>query len=202
VIEPPFLCPEVPLHLITEACSLWRATERELAVVGWPEPYWAFAWAGGQALARHLLDRSEVVQGRSVLDFGAGGGVEAIAARLAGARSVLASDLDPVAVTAIALNAALSGTSVETTTEDLLGRDLGWDVVLVGDVCYDPALSTRLFAWLGPLAERGATVLIGDPGRGNVPLDRVEAVAVYDAPSDVDVRGRYLRATTVYRLRR
>lgn len=203
VIASPWLCPELSLHLVTEACPLWRATEPELARLGLPEPYWAFAWAGGQALARYLLDHPEEVRGARVLDFGAGGGVEALAAARAGAAAVLASDLDPVACTALQLNAELCGVPahvIETTTEDLIGRRRAHDVVLVGDVCYEPALSRRLWAWLESLAREGARVLVGDPGRGNIPLDRATRIFTCDAPSDVDVDGRWLRATSVFAL--
>lgn len=200
VVTSPWLCPELRMHLVTEACPLWRATEPELLALGLPEPYWAFAWAGGQALARYLLDHPEVVRGKRVLDFGAGGGVEALAALRSGATHVLASDLDPVAGAALELNAALCGVEVETTTADLIGATGPWDLILAGDVCYDPDLARRLWAWLEAEAARGVRVLVGDPGRGNVPLDRATRVFTCDAPSDVDVEGRYLRSTSVFAL--
>lgn len=200
IVASPWLCPELRLYLVTHACPLWRATEPELEALGLPEPYWAFAWPGGQALARYLLDHPQVARGRRVLDFGAGGGVEALAAARVGAAHVLASDLDPVACAALALNAELNGVMVETTTEDLIGRVGPWDVVLVGDVCYDPALAARLWPWLEALTAAGIQVLVGDPGRGNIPDDRAHVVYTCDAPSDVDVEGRYLRRTSVYTL--
>ncbi len=201
VVARPPLVPEVALRLVTEACALWRAGETELVQLGLPEPYWAFAWPGGQALARLLLDRPELVRGRRVLDFGSGCAVEAVAALRAGAASALAADIDPWATDAARLNAALNGVSLETTSEDLVGSDDGWEVVLVGDVFYETRFAARLQTWLEGLARRGALVLVGDPSRGFFARDRAELVAEYDAPSDVDVGGLYLRATGVYRIR-
>lgn len=197
----PWLVPEVPMRLITHECPLWYRTEDDVHAMGWETPYWAFAWPGGQALARHVLDHPEVVRGRTVLDFGGGGAVEGVAAVLAGARAVLSADIDPVAAVAAEVNASLAGVRVETTTEDLVGRDEGWEVVLAGDMFYDEGLAARVLAWLGGLARRGALVLLGDPSRGNVPDDAAETLAWYDAPFDTDVRGTHLRRTRVARVR-
>lgn len=201
VVARPPLVPELALRLVTDACALWRAGEAELARLGLPEPYWAFAWPGGQALARLLLDRPALVRGRRVLDFGSGCAVEAIAALRAGAADALAADIDPWAAEAAHLNATLNGVSLETTTEDLVGADHGWDVVLVGDVFYEARFAARLQTWLEGLARRGAQVLVGDPSRGFFARDRAELVAEYDAPADVDVGGLYLRATGIYWVR-
>lgn len=198
VLARPPLCPELELHLITDACPLWRADEAELARIGLEAPFWAFAWPGGQALARYLLDRPDIARGRRVLDFGAGGGVEALAAARAGARSVRATDLDPVAVAACRMNARRNGLALDADTEDVLGRaDLDVDLVLAGDVTYEAGLGERVVTWLEALAARGVRVLAADPGRGFLPEGRLVPVASYDAPSDVDVGGRHRVRTTV-----
>lgn len=201
VVRAPWLCPEVPLHLVTEECALWRAGEAELAALGVQDPYWAFAWAGGQVLARYLLVHPEVVRERRVLSCGAGGGLEAIAAMRSGAAEVLAVEIDPLAIEAIRLNAALSQVSVLPMLVDVLAEDrLGpVDLILAGDVLYDGDLALRANAWLRRRAEAGARVLIGDPGRGHVPAG-VAVVASYEAPADVDTRGEILRTAKVYRL--
>ncbi len=202
MIDRPFLVPEIRLHLVTDACALWKATDADLEALGLPAPYWAFAWSGGQALARHLLDHPEEVANKTVLAFGAGGGVEAIAAALAGARRVVASDLDPFAVEAIALNAALNGVHIDATTEDFIGQDdPAWEVVLAADVTYETELANRVTDWLTSLQVRGATVRMADPRRGFLAAERLEVVAEYQAPSDVDIDGSDLRPTPIYRLR-
>jgi predicted nicotinamide N-methyase len=199
VIASPPLVPEIRAHLITEACPLWRAGEKELDRLGIPPPYWAFAWPGGQALARYVLDAPELTRGRTVLDFGAGCGLEAIAAAKSGAKRVIASDLDPIACAAIALNARLNGVELETTTRDLIGDPCdGWEVVLAGDVLYDPKPAQDILQWLERLAERGIEVLLADPGRGLADLSRWRSVATYEAPADVDVAGTITRKTVLY----
>jgi len=199
-IAAPHLVPELSLHLITPDCPLWTATESEAAAAGIGEPYWAFAWPGGQALARFVLDRPEIVAGRTVLDFGGGSGVEAVAAALAGATRVLASDTDPVAAAAMALNADLNGVSLEVTTDDLIGRSVEADVILVGDMTYETELSRRVVTWLESLAGRGVEIYVSDPGRGFVDLSRWPVVAWYESPSDVDLDGRHLVDTPVARV--
>ncbi len=200
-IMTPFLCPEMRLHLITDACPLWRATEKDLTDMKLDAPYWGFCWAGGHALARCILDNPEMVAGRRVLDFGAGCGVEAIAAMQRGAASVLAADIDPLAVEAIALNAELNGVVIQTTTEDLIGVELGGiDVVLAGDMFYDPDFSVRVLDWLVRLP--GPDIFIGDPGRGNLSATPLRTMASYQAPSDVDLYGKHLLETTVYAVER
>lgn len=198
-IMAPFLCPEIRLHLITDECPLWTIGERELAELAIEPPYWGFCWPGGQVLARYLLDHPETMWGRRILDFGAGCGVEAVAAMLCGARSVLASDIDPLALEAMRLNAALNGIEVETTSRDLIGDPLdGFDVILAGDMFYDPAFAKRVTEWLTSLAERGLTVLLGDPHRGNLAGTPLEALARFQAPSDIDLYGKYLQEAIVY----
>ncbi len=197
----PFLCPELELRLVTHECPLWYLREEDVHAMGWETPFWAFAWPGGQALARYVLDHPHLVSGRRVLDFGGGGAVEGIAAALAGASRVRVTDLDPVALAAASLNAARAGVTLETSGDDVVGDPLeGWDVVLAGDMFYDAELSARALDWLGGVAARGALVLLGDPNRGNVPDALVEALASYDAPFDTDPRGLHLRATRVARV--
>lgn len=174
--------PEIRLHLADEAIPLWQKTEEELDAMGLPPPFWAFAWAGGQALARHVLDHPGLVAGKAVLDFASGSGLCGIAAMLAGAARVTAAEIDPFALVAIGLNAGVNGVALETHAGDLIGSDGGWDVVFAGDIFYEKALAERVFAWLNALERRGALVLIGDPGRSYLPKDRLHAVASYQVP--------------------
>jgi predicted nicotinamide N-methyase len=201
VIAPARLCPEIRLHLVTAACPLWRATEDEATAAGLVEPYWAFSWAGGQALARYVLDHPSVVAGKTVLDFGAGGAVGGIAAAMSGAH-VTAADIDPMAIAAASLNAELASVTLETTTENLIGEtERPWDVVLAGDVFYGTEMARPTLAWLTQLAARGSVVLIGDPDRGFLNPSGLERVARYDAPADNDADGSFLKPTTIYRVR-
>jgi predicted nicotinamide N-methyase len=198
----PHLCPELRLWLVTPACPLWRAGEAELAALGLPEPFWAFCWAGGQALARHLLDHPELARARRVFDFGSGGAVEGLAAARSGAAQVLAVDLDPWAAEAAHLNARENGLELETAVRDPIGEDCdGFELVLAGDVAYDPAFAGRVLAWLRELAARGKLVLLADPGRANLDPGALEILAEYRAPADVDEDGRHLRPTWVYEVK-
>ena len=174
--------PEIRLQLAQEATELWHRTEEELAEIGLPPPFWAFAWAGGQALARYVLDHQDRFAGKFVLDFAAGSGLVAIAAAKAGAARVEASDIDRFALAAIGVNAAANGVRVAPREGDLIGRDAGWDVVLAGDVCYERDMAERVTDWLEGLARRGTRVLIGDPGRTYLARDRLEAIAEYQVP--------------------
>jgi predicted nicotinamide N-methyase len=195
----PAICPEVRLHLITDSCPLWHATEQELATLGIGDPYWGFCWAGGQALARYILDHPDVVAGKRVFIFGAGCGIEAVVAGLSGAGFILGSDTDPMAAEAARLNGPANGVTVETTTEDLIGAPLdGFDVVLAGDMFYDPAFSRKVLAWFGALAADGLKVFLSDPCRGNLSDFPLKPLATYKAPSDVDIFGKYLMDTVVY----
>ncbi len=198
VLAPPHV-PEVRLRLATEAHDLWLKTEEELEEIGLPPPFWAFAWAGGQGLARHVLDHPWLVAGKTVLDFASGSGLVGIAARMAGASAVLAADIDPWSGTAIRLNAALNGVSVDCSAENLVGRDAGWDVVLAGDVFYDRGFADVLIPWFSSLAARGATVLVGDPGRAYCPRDRMEALATYQVPVTRALEDSEVKKTTVWR---
>ncbi len=196
LIAPP-LVPEIKLHLATEVVTLWRATEDELAKIGVPPPYWAFAWAGGQALARYVLDNPERVAGKRVLDIGAGSGLVALAAAQAGAATVLAADIDAFACAAIRLNAAANNCAIAVTQDDLIGAPASWDVILVGDLFYERPLAERLLAWLQPL---GIPALLGDPGRNYFPAAQVEKLAHYSVQTTRDLEDREIRETGVYRL--
>jgi predicted nicotinamide N-methyase len=199
-IGTPSLVPEISLHLATEVTPLWHATEATLAKSQLPPPYWAFAWPGGQALARHLLDHPALIAGKSVLDIGAGSGLVAIAAKQAGAARVTAAEIDAFAIAAIRLNAALNAVAIETESGDLIGGDGRWDTILVGDMCYERPLADRLTAWLRALAARGTTVLMGDPGRAYLPRDGLAEIARYSVPTSLDLEDRISRETLIWQL--
>lgn len=192
--------PEISLHVAEEATELWQKTEEELATIGLPPPFWAFAWAGGQALARYILDHPEVVQAKRVLDFASGSGLVAIAAAKAGAADVAAADIDAFAAAAIGLNAEANGASVTPRHEDLIGRDEGWETVLAGDICYERALAGQVIDWLSALSKRGATVLIGDPGRSYLPKDRLVEVATYQVPVTRALEDAEIKKSSVWML--
>jgi predicted nicotinamide N-methyase len=198
--RPPHV-PELRLHLADEAHDLWLRTEEELQAIGLPPPFWAFAWAGGQGLARHVLDHPDLVRGRSVLDFAAGSGLVAIAAAKAGAARVVAADIDPFSGAAVALNATVNGVAVAFTADDLIGSDEGWEVVLAGDVFYDSGLAARLLPWFGALGRRGAAVLVGDPGRAYLPKAALEPLASYLVPVTRALEDAEVKKTTVWRLK-
>ncbi len=193
------LTPEIELYVADESLPLWEKTEDELGAIGLPPPFWAFAWAGGQALARHVLDHPTLVAGRAVLDFGAGSGLVGLAAAKAGAASVVATDIDAFAVAAMQANAAANRLALSPRLDDVVGRDDGWDVVLAADVAYEAGPADRIFTWLHGLAARGATVLIGDPGRSYLPQARLVAVAEYQAPTTRELEDQEIKRTTVWR---
>jgi predicted nicotinamide N-methyase len=197
VLTAPPLVPEIRLYLATEVVPLWRKTEEELEAEGVPPPYWAFAWAGGQALARYVLDNPDIVRGKSVLDFGSGSGLVAIAAKKAGAARVLAADIDAFAAAAIALNAQANDAAIEVTRDDVIGRDDPWPVILIGDMCYERPLAERLLAWL---STRDALVLLGDPGRSYFPKSGVQKLATFRVQTTRELEDREIRETSVYRL--
>jgi predicted nicotinamide N-methyase len=198
VIAAPPLVPEIRLHLASEVVPLWQATETNLTERGLPPPYWAFAWPGGQALARHLLDHPDLVRGKRVLDFAAGSGLAAIAAAKAGAASASAAEIDRFAIAAIGLNAKLNGVGLEAIEADILGQAGGWDVVLAGDVCYERPMAERVGQWLGRLAAGGTQVLMGDPGRNYLPTTGLREVGRYQVPTSLDLEDRISRETIVW----
>ena len=193
--------PEILLHVADEATELWRRTEEELGEIGLAPPFWAFAWAGGQALARYILDHPESVRGKRVLDFASGSGLVAIAAMKAGAAEAAACDIDAFAVAAIALNAGANGVAVSPVQADLVGQDGGWDAVLAGDICYERDLAARVTGWLMSLSARGATVLIGDPGRSYLPRESLENLAQYQVPVTRTLEDADIKKTGVWRFR-
>jgi len=194
----PSLVPEVTLRVADDVVALWEAIEEERGTAPTDPPFWAAAWPGGQALARHVLDTPASVAGRSVLDLGAGSGLVAIAAALAGAAHVLASDVDPFSHAAVAVNAEANGVAPIAVLGDVLGDEPpAVDVVLAGDVCYDRVMSERVLPWLEAARQRGAEVYLGDPGRPYVPVDRLSRVATFDVR---DTEGPQVRRTTVWRL--
>jgi predicted nicotinamide N-methyase len=197
-------CPDIKLHLAHEAVDLWQLTEAELEAKGLPLPFWAFAWAGGQGLARYVLDNPEIVAGKTILDMASGSGLVGIAAKIAGAAHVLCADIDPMSAHAITLNAALNQVEVEFVLTDLIGKPLDHDVILVGDLFYERDIAAPLLAWLQNLHQGGSLVLIGDPGRTYLPKDGLIALADYQVPvsralEDADVKRTRVWALNVTR---
>ena len=200
VVAAPPLVPEIRLHLATEITPIWQATETTLAHEGLPPPYWAFAWPGGQALARTILDDPAIVAGKCVLDFAAGSGLVAIAAAKAGAGSVTAAEIDKFAASAIALNAALNGVTVPVTLDDVVDTTGPWDLVLAGDVCYERPMAERVTAWLRTLVRQGTEVLMGDPGRSYLPPSGLQLVTRHRVPTSLELEDRTERETAIWRL--
>jgi predicted nicotinamide N-methyase len=199
-LAPP-LVPEILLHLAEESLPIWQKTEEQLGEMNVPPPYWAFAWAGGQALARYILDNPDLLAGRRVLDLGAGAGLTSIAAMQAGAAHVLAADIDALALAAIALNAAANSVSVATTAQDLLtAPPRACDLVLVGDLFYERPLAERVLAFVEAAGARGADVLVGDPRRSYFPTERFRQVAEYSVPVTRELEDAEIKRTAVWRL--
>jgi predicted nicotinamide N-methyase len=202
VMAPP-LVPEVRLHLAHEAVPLWQKTEEELGEMGLPPPFWAFAWAGGQALARHVLDHPELVAGKRVVDLASGSGLVAIAAMKAGAAGVLAADIDGFALAAIRLNAGLNGVALEVTGEDLLERPAPpCGAILVGDLFYEKDLAGRVLSWAAAAEARGIMALIGDPGRSYLPRAELTKLGEYRVPVTRELEDAEIKLTSVWRLSR
>ena len=198
VMAPPHV-PEIVLHLADEAHDLWQKTEEELAEIGLPPPFWAFAWAGGQGLSRYLLDNPAVLAGKRALDFAAGSGLVGIAAVNAGARDVISADIDPFCEAAMRLNAAANNVALETVIADLIGHDHGWDVLLAGDIFYQRDIVDRLVPWFETLRRRGCDIIVGDPGRAYLPKDRLEQVAEYRVPVSRALEDAEVKRTVVWR---
>jgi predicted nicotinamide N-methyase len=194
------LVPELMLHLASEITPIWQASEASLARQGVEPPYWAFAWPGGQALARFVLDDPAQVAGRRVLDLAAGGGIAAIAAARAGAADVTAAEIDPLARAAIGANAALNDVPVSVLIGDPLLRPAEAEVILAGDVCYEARMTARVVPWLRAAASRGIVVLLADPGRAYLPREGLVPLARYDVPVTRELEDRLMRETTVYRV--
>jgi predicted nicotinamide N-methyase len=199
-IAAPPLVPEIKLHLATEITPIWEATEATLTAMNLPPPYWAFAWAGGQALTRFLIDHPDWVKGKRVLDFAAGSGLSAIGAAKAGAAQIQAAEIDDFAIAAIALNARVNNVAIDLMREDLVGVEPRWDVVLAGDVCYERPMAERVIAWFRALAGRGVAILMGDPGRAYLPPSGLLELARYWVPTSLELEDRTERETIVWRL--
>ena len=195
------LVPEICLHLAEESLPIWEKTERELEASNIPPPYWAFAWAGGQALARYILDHASLVAGRHVLDLGSGSGLAAIAAAKARAAAVDAAEIDALALAAITLNAEANGVAVMTIARDLFAAAQGpAEVLLVGDLFYERALAERTLAYCEQARARQALVLVGDPQRSYFPRGRFEPLAEYSVPVTRELEDAEIKRTAVWRL--
>ena len=198
VLTPP-LVPEIRLHLAEESVPIWQKTEEELGEMNVPPPYWAFAWAGGQALARYLLDHADLVSGKTVVDLGSGSGLTAIAAKLSGAASVLAADIDAFSLAAVRTNAKLNGVTIETTQDDLLAASpADVQIVLVGDLFYERELAARVTKYIDAAAAKGAVVLIGDPKRSYFPPNRFTRAAEYQVPVTRELEDAEIKRTSVW----
>jgi predicted nicotinamide N-methyase len=194
------LVPEILLHVADEAVPLWSKTEDEINEIGLPPPFWAFAWAGGQALARYVLDNPANVAGKVVIDLASGSGVVAIAAMKAGAARVIAFDIDGFARTAIALNARVNNVAIEVCGDDLLAGVAApaAEAILAGDIFYERDTAARAFSFLSAKAAQGATVLIGDPGRSFLPKERLRKIAEYQVPVSRDLEDVDIKHTAVW----
>ncbi len=199
ILGSPPLVPEIALYLATEITPIWQATEDWLAAHHIEPPFWAFAWPGGQALARHVLDHQQSVARRRVLDFAAGGGIAAIACARAGAAAVDAAEIDPLAFAAIHLNASANGVSVSIERADVVGTECCWDLILCGDVCYEAPMTAHILPWLRRMA-CSAEVWVADPGRAYLPRDGLEPFACYRVPTTLELEDRTERDVTLYRL--
>ncbi|MCF3945995.1 50S ribosomal protein L11 methyltransferase [Acidiphilium sp. AL] len=197
----PALVPEIGLYLASEITPIWQATETFLTETGIAPPYWAFAWPGSIALARHMLDHPELVRGKRVVDFASGSGLAAIAAALAGAVHVTAIDIDPLAGAAIGLNAAENHMAVEVAIGDAVGTALTADVILCGDICYEAPMTRHIWPWLQGCAAH-AEVWIADPGRAYVPREGLIEFARYAVPTTAELESRTSRDAVLYRVTR
>lgn len=193
--------PEISLWLADEVTPIWRMTEEALRQVGLAPPFWAFAWAGGQGLARWILDKPQEVDGKAVLDLAAGSGLVGIAAMKAGAASVLCADIDPFCEAAVALNTALNGVEAAFTTENLLDQPIpDVDVICAGDVFYEKPMAERILAWLSEAHGRGIRVLVGDPIRTYFPRNGFDLLAEYQVPTTRELEDMAVKRTRVWAL--
>ena len=201
LLAAPPLTPEIKLYLATEVTPLWHLTEERLKQNGLPPPYWAFAWPGGQGMARYILDHPEIVRGKHVLDFAAGSGIGAIAAMKVGAQSAGAIEIDPMAHAAVRLNAECNGVTVENIDEvDMEKPPRNTDVIIAGDVCYQQAMSAKLMRWLWLCKEKGVRIFMADPGRAYVPHEGLTERARYEVPTSRDLEDSDIRTVIVWEL--
>ncbi len=192
------LVPDIALHQASEITPIWQATEAWLAAAGVDPPFWAFAWPGGQAIARHVLDHPELVAGKRVLDFAAGCGIAAIACARAGAACVEAAETDVLAAAAIKLNATANAVDVDVVCANLVGSACRWDIIICGDVCYEAPMTRHILPWLEAMA-RAATVWLADPGRAYLPRSGLEPFAHIVVPTSLELEDRTEREVTLYR---
>ena len=193
---------EVRLHLADEVLPLWHAAQLETGDADAPLPYWAFAWAGGLAIARYLREHPDAVRGRRVFDLGSGSGLCAIAALSAGATTATSADIDPFAAAAIALNARANRCRVAVVRRDVLDDEPpDADVILAGDCSYEASLADRVFPWLRRARDRGIDVLIGDPGRRYLPTDQLVELAIYDVQTTTELEDLERKQGRVYAMR-
>ncbi|WP_291832250.1 methyltransferase [Brevundimonas sp.] len=191
--------PEISLWLADEITPIWRLTEEELGELGLPPPFWAFAWAGGQAVARWLLDNPSEVAGKQVLDFATGSGLVGIAAMKAGAVSALGADIDPFCAAAVALNAQANGVALSFTDRNLLDAPPPpVDVICAGDVCYEAPMTERVLDWLGQARADGTRVLIGDPGRTYFPKTGLDFLAEYRVQTTRELEDQEIKRSSVW----
>lgn len=202
------LTPEIELYLADDQTPLWRLGEEELLELGLPSPFWAFAWAGGQALARYCLDNPDLTKGKSVIDFASGSGLVAIAAAKAGANQILATDIDPFSVEAIQINAEHNNVTLQASVDNLLTSDAIHhlrknppDIFLAGDVFYDADMTKAVLALLDPLTQQGTEILVGDPNRSYLPQDRLELIETYQVPVTRELEDYEIRSTKVWRFK-
>lgn len=197
-LQRPPHAPELVLHLADEVTPLWRLTEEELADRGVPPPFWAFAWAGGQGVARWILDHPEEVAGKRVFDLAAGSGLVALAAAKAGAREVTANDVDPFCEAAVRANAEANGMAIAFDGADrLTAPPPDCDVITAGDVCYEKPMAERVLAWLRAAHARGTRVLLGDPGRSYFPRDGLLRLAEYRVATTRELEDQEVKRTVV-----
>ena len=198
-LQPPPHTPELTLHLADEVTPIWRLTEEALAEIGLPPPFWAFAWAGGQALSRYLLDHPHEVAGKRVLDFAAGSGLVGVAAMKAGAASVLCADIDPFCQAAVAANAQANGVTLTFNQTDLLdSAPPDVEVICAGDICYERPMTEAVLAWLAQARARGTRVLIGDPGRTYFPRTGLDFLAEYRVPTTRELEDQEIKRSSVW----
>ncbi len=200
VLLPAGLVPEISVYQATEITPIWQATEDWLAARNLAPPFWAFAWPGGQAFARYVLDHPGVVAGRRVLDFAAGCGIAAVAAARAGAALVEANEIDDLAIVAIGLNAAANGVRVATVGGDIVGSDCRWDLIMAGDVCYEGPMTAHILPWMKRMAA-SAEGWLADPGRAYLPGEGLERFAAYDVATTLELEDRTVRRAVLYRVR-
>jgi len=193
------LVPEIALHLATEITPIWQASEAWLQETNIEPPFWAFAWPGGQALARHVLDHPEAVRGRRVLDFAAGCGIAAIACAMAGAATTEAAEIDAMAIAATLANAQANRVTLHPLAGDVVGQPCRWDLILCGDVCYEAPMTRHIFPWLRRMAA-ACEVWVADPGRAYLPADGLTLLDEYAVPTSLELEDRTLRPTRLYRL--